>query len=106
MKVDVHSGRSVWGMIMALILWSGGCAFGQHGDASFNTQSTRPEFPSLRTVLSQPLEQPDDLPVGMTRNLAPRAYFCRKERELEKWTGLPVRIRLGDQQTVDRLEEK
>ncbi|MCF8237209.1 MAG: hypothetical protein K9I85_03570 [Saprospiraceae bacterium] len=43
---------------------------------------------------------------GFRMNLASKAWFCRKERELEEWSGVPVRFRLGDQPTVDRLEGK
>ncbi len=43
---------------------------------------------------------------GFHINMASKAWFCVKERELEQWSGIPVRFRLGDQPTVDRLEGK
>jgi hypothetical protein len=33
-------------------------------------------------------------------------YFCRKEVEIEKMTHLPLRLRLGSLQEVNRLEGK
>ncbi len=48
----------------------------------------------------------EQAPGNFRLNLASKAWFCRKERELEEWSGVPVRFRIGDQPTVDRLEGK
>ncbi len=37
---------------------------------------------------------------------APDAFFCRKERDIEKQTGFPVRLRLGEWNWVEAYEGK
>lgn len=38
--------------------------------------------------------------------LKERAFFCRKEKELEQWSRLPLRLRLGNLQYTDMMENK
>lgn len=43
---------------------------------------------------------------GISSDQASDAFFCQKERHLEKWLGVPIRFRVGDQATVDSMEKK
>lgn len=39
-------------------------------------------------------------------SVLPDAFFCRKERVLEKQVGFPIRVRLGDWEFVEKYEGK
>ncbi len=93
-------------LILGLWLCFGLGLSAQNGVPASTNSTSLPAYLNLWAMRTQPLPNQDDSPLALSSNPASKAFFCVKERELEKRSGLPIRFRLGDLQTVDRLEGK
>lgn len=70
----------------------------RHADSLTRTQAAYAEKPVFR-IGYYSLPKPD----GQIKTLG---FFCRQEWQWEKKTGLPLRLRLGSLEYVDRMEGK
>lgn len=94
--------------VLTLGLWLcfGHGLFAQYVVPVSKNSTSLPAYLDLWAIRTQPLPNQEDSPLALSSNPASKAFFCVKERELEKRSGMPIRFRLGDLQTVDRIEGK
>ena len=87
--------------VILLVVMAGPCSA-----QAIHNHPLIPEPHLLLLSLLAPAELTGEATPGISPDQASHAFFCQKERHLEKWLGVPIRFRLGDQATVDRLEQK
>jgi hypothetical protein len=58
---------------------------------------------TLYTPKPQPQSIPRSSPYFLLQSM-PAGFFCVQEYKLEKWTGLPIKFRLGTYDVAHRLE--
>jgi hypothetical protein len=61
-------------------------------------------FQDLRNAIRMPGVLPSELRLDV--HTSPQPFFCKEEYQYQKWSGIPLRLRVGSLQDCDWLEGK